>query len=69
MIDFDLEAAYRATKYVVEPVSCRGQDADVGPSVSKIDCASQELRALNRRYGVDSSCFITACNPFSRPVG
>jgi len=68
MIDIDLEAAYRATEYVVEPLSGRGQDADVDPVVLKIDSASQALRALHRRHGVDCSCFITACNPFSRPL-
>ena len=68
MIDTDLEAAYRATDYVVELLSGKGQDAGVDPIVLKIDSASRELRALHRRHGVDCSCFITACNPFSRPL-
>ena len=68
MIDIDLEAAYRATDYVVELFSGKGQDAGVDPIVLKIDSASRELRALHRRQGVDCSCFITACNPFSRPL-
>lgn len=26
------------------------------------------MLALHRQRGVDCSCFITACNPFSRPL-
>ena len=40
MIDIDLEAAYRATDYVVEFLSGKGQDAGVDPIVLKIDSAN-----------------------------
>ena len=68
MIALDLETAYRATDYVVEPIPDEGKGADVLPIVLKIDSPSQELRTLHRRHGVDCSCFITAYNPFSQAL-
>ena len=66
MTNFDLEAAYRTTDYVVQVVQERGEGGGEHSLVLRVDIASQELRALHRRYGVDCSCFITACNPFSQ---
>jgi hypothetical protein len=68
MTNVDLEAAYRNTDYVVEAVSGQGVGGGEHSLVLRVDIASQELRALHRRYGVDCSCFITACNPFSQPL-
>ena len=34
--------------------------------VLKVGCASRALLALHRRYGVNSSAFLTACNPRSQ---
>jgi hypothetical protein len=68
MTNVDLEAAYRTTDYVVQVVPERGEGGDDRSLVLRVDIASQELRALHRRYGVDCSCFITACNPFSQPL-
>ena len=43
-----------------------GEGGRFDPVVLEIDVASPALLALHRRRGVDCSCFITACNPFSR---
>ena len=66
MITPELEDAYRSTLYVVDAVPVDGEGSEVGPVVLKIDTASPALHALHRRHGVDCSCFITACNPFSQ---
>ncbi|WP_397474872.1 DUF3293 domain-containing protein [Pusillimonas sp.] len=50
-------AAYRQTDYRVEAPQ---------PFTLKIEHANQALLALHRQYGVSSSAFITACNPYSR---
>jgi len=68
MTNVDLEAAYRTTDYVVEAVSGQVVGGGEHSLVLRVDIASQGLRALHRRYGVDCSCFITACNPFSQPL-
>ena len=68
MITAELEAAYRSTHYVVDAGAGPGEGALFDPIVLEIDVASPALLALHRRRGVDCSCFITACNPFSRPL-
>lgn len=68
MITAELEAAYRSTHYVVDAGADPGEGALFEPIVLEIDVASPALLALHRRRGVDCSCFITACNPFSRPL-
>ena len=66
MITPELEDAYRSTLYVVDAVPIEGEESEDGSVVLKIDTASPALHALHRRHGVDCSCFITACNPFSQ---
>jgi hypothetical protein len=68
MITAELEAAYRSTHYVVDAGAGPGEGALVDPIVLEIDVPSPALLALHRRRGVDCSCFITAFNPFSRPL-
>ena len=68
MITAELEAAYRSTHYVVDAGAGPGEGALFDPIVLEIDVASPALLALHRRRGVDCSCFITACNPFSRAL-
>ena len=68
MTNADMETAYRTTDYVVEAVSGQRVGGGEHSLVLRVDFASQELRALHRRYGVDCSCFITACNPFSQAL-
>lgn len=68
MITPELETAYRSTDYVVEPDDGQSADPDAGPIILRIDTPSAALRALHRRYKVDCSCFLTACNPFSQPL-
>ena len=68
MTNANMEVAYRTTDYVVEAVSGQGVGGGEHSLFLRVDTASQELRALHRRYGVDCSCFITACNPFSQPL-
>ena len=59
-MDPDLIAAYRNTDYRI----------DVSPPViARIDEASTALDALLRAHGVTTAVFITAFNPFSRPLG
>lgn len=50
-------AAYRQTDYWVQAPQ---------PFSLKIGHTSRHLLALHRQYGVTSSAFITACNPYSR---
>ena len=45
-----------------------GEGAPFDPIVLEIDVANPALLALHRQRGVDCSCFITACNPFSRSL-
>ena len=52
--------AYRDTEYRVEG------DA---PFVLRVGCVSQELLRHYARLGLHSCAFITACNPFSIPLG
>ncbi len=54
-----LEAAYRATDYVVE--------APQGAFTLRVGEASAALAALHARYGVDSSVYLSAWNPGSVP--
>ena len=68
MITAELQAAPRSTHYVVDAGADPGEGALFDPIVLEIDVPSPALLALHRRRGVDCSCFITACNPFSRPL-
>lgn len=68
MITAELEAAYRSTHYVVDAGAGPGEGALFDPIVLEIDVPSPALLALHRRRGVECSCFITACNPFSRSL-
>ena len=68
MITAELEAAYRSTHYVVDADVGLGEGALLDPIVLEIDVPSPALLALHRRRGVECSCFITACNPFSRSL-
>lgn len=52
--------AYRDTEYRVEG------DA---PFVLRVGCVSQDLLRHYSRLGLHSCAFITACNPFSNPLG
>ena len=54
-----LVQAYRETHYRVL--------GDDGFTLT-IDVPSPELARAHRRHGVDSSAFLTACNPFSRSL-
>jgi hypothetical protein len=54
-----LIAAYRSTHYCVNGVS--------PPFLLRVDEANSDLAACHRAYGVDSSAFVTAWNPGSRP--
>ncbi|MDX3894255.1 DUF3293 domain-containing protein [Pusillimonas sp.] len=56
-IPASLLKAYRQTDYRVQAPR---------PFVMHIGQASQALCLLHRQYGVASSAFITACNPYSR---
>ncbi|MEQ8801099.1 DUF3293 domain-containing protein [Haliea sp.] len=38
------------------------------PFILRIGESSAELVALHERHQVDCSAFVTACNPFSRPI-
>ncbi len=58
-LDPALLQAYRETRYEVS--------ADP-PVILSIGAASAPLRALHQRFGVECSAFVSACNPFSRPV-
>lgn len=55
----DLVRAYEETDYLV---------AARTPFVLRVRRASSPLEALHSAHGVRSSCFITACNPFSGPL-
>lgn len=55
-----LEAAYRATDYVVE--------APDGACVLHVDEPSAALAALHARYGAEGSAFVSAWNPGSAPA-
>jgi hypothetical protein len=55
-----LEAAYRATEYVVE--------APGGAFVLHVDEPSAALAALQGQYGTDRSAFLSAWNPGSVPA-
>jgi 2-alkyl-3-oxoalkanoate reductase len=58
--DIELEAAYRASVYVVR---------DGGAAIeTRIDQPSPALAAALARHGVDRAALITACNPDSRPL-
>ena len=52
--------AYRDTEYRVEG------DA---PFVLRVGCVSQDLLRHYARLGLHSCAFITACNPYSTPLG
>ena len=54
-----LEAAYRATDYVIE--------APAGAFTLRVDEPSAALAGLHARHGVRCSAFISACNPASVP--
>ena len=54
-----LVQAYRETHYRVL--------GDDGFTLT-IDVPNPELARTHRRHGVDSSAFLTACNPFSRSL-
>jgi len=65
--------AYRQTAYRVQ---APGRHAVVPaappptlPFVLTIDRPSGELASLYRRFGLDCAGYVTACNPFSQPVG
>ena len=49
--------AYRETRYYVE---------DTSTVILQIDKPSDGIEIINKRYGVSSSAFITAHNPFSQ---
>lgn len=51
--------AYRETHYRVG-----GKE----PFVLQVGVPSPQLAALHAQHGVQSSSFVTACNPFSEPV-
>lgn len=68
MLTAELEAAYRSTHYVVDADVGLGEGALLDPIVLEVDVPSPALLALHCRRGVDCSCFITACNPFSRSL-
>ena len=55
-----LEAAYRATDYVVE--------APAGAFALHVDEPSAALAALHAQYRVQSSAFVSAWNPRSMPA-
>lgn len=38
------------------------------PFTMRVDVPSRELRALHGRVSVESSAFVTACNPLSQPL-
>ena len=52
--------AYRETHYRVDAV-----DAELEPLVLRVGEVSNPLADLHKKYGVDCSAFITACNPWS----
>ncbi len=56
-IDLDMIQAYEQTDYRVHGSA---------PLTLRIDTASPALATLHNSLGVDSSAFITACNPFSQ---
>ena len=56
-LDAALLQAYRETGYEVF--------ADP-PCTLRVGVACEPLRALHRRFGVECSAFVSACNPFSR---
>jgi hypothetical protein len=56
-IDSDMIRAYRATHYRV---------AGVAPMTLRVDAPSPALAALHKAARVESSAFVTACNPFSQ---
>ena len=58
-LDPDLIQAYRETHFVV-----LAQD----PFTLRVGQRSEELLALHREVGVESSAYVTACNPFSRSL-
>ena len=55
--------AYRKTHYVVY-----GESDDTGTITLLIGVRSDPLAVLHKRFGVDCSAFITACNPLSRAL-
>ena len=57
-LDPALLQAYRETLYTVRE-----------PALTlRIGVACEPLRALHQRFGVECSAFVSACNPFSRPI-
>ena len=62
-IDCALVDAYRKTHYVVH-----GESDGTGTKTLMIGVRSDPLAALHKRFGVDCSAFITACNPLSRAL-
>lgn len=62
MIDSDTLRAYLETDYHVATASL------TACFTLSIGQHSPALAALHARTGVESSTFITACNPFSRPL-
>lgn len=55
--------AYRKTHYVVH-----GDSDGTGRITLMIGVRADPLAALHKRFGVDCSAFITACNPLSRAL-
>lgn len=55
--------AYRETHYRVNSVS-----SDSEPLVLRVDEVSTPLAILHKKFGVDCSAFITACNPWSESL-
>jgi hypothetical protein len=58
-----LVEAYEQTNYWVH-----GQVAGVGDFALKVGVKSDALHALHKRYEVECSAFITACNPLSQTL-
>lgn len=59
----ELIQAYRETNYRVHLGA-----VDIESFILKVTSFSEPLERLHRKYGVDCSAFITACNPWSRPT-
>ena len=63
-IDAATLAAYRETEYRVHGDPGRG----IAPFTLRIDAPCPVLAAEHARRGVDSSAYVTACNPLGRPL-
>lgn len=59
-VDATLIAAYRATHYCVNGAS--------PPFLLRVDVPNPDLAAFHASHGVQSSAFLTAWNPGSRPT-